>query len=169
MITKIVVQISFLSLFNRFFLHWFPYQYAHCLVYTRLPHKLFKIVVQIMCLHLFLHCNTSRELWSKVWNWLGIFMVTPDHLRHHFIKVSTLAGLPRSSHLFLRTIWFAIIWVIWKERNYCIFRNAASSSGALIEKIKLNSFLWLKSKQASFCYSYTDWWKHPLLCMGFQV
>jgi len=119
--------------------------------------------------HLFLQCDKSRELWSKDWNWLGISLVTPLHLRHHFTQVSTPAGLPRSSHFFFRTIWFATVWVIWKERNYCIFKNTAATSSALIEKIKLNSFLWLKSKHASFCYSYTDWWKHPLLSMGIQV
>jgi len=119
--------------------------------------------------HLFIQCDTSRELWSKVWNWLGISFVTPVHMRHHFIQFSTMSGLPRFSCLFFRTIWFATVWVIWKERNYCIFQNTASTSIALLEKIKLNSFFWIKSKQPSFCYSYTDWWKHPLLCMGVQM
>jgi len=54
--------------------------------------------------HLFLHCDTSRELWSKVWNWIGISLVTPVHLRHHFTQFTLMAGLPRSSHLFFRTI-----------------------------------------------------------------
>jgi len=91
--------------------------------------------------HLFLHCDTSRELWSKVLNWIGIYLVAPDHLRHHFIQFTTMTALPRSSHLFFRTIWFATVWVIWKEMNYRIFQNTASTSMALIEKVKLNLLL----------------------------
>ena len=77
--------------------------------------------------------------------------------------------LPRSSYLFCRTIWFATVWVIWKEKNYYIFQNTASTFIALLEKIKLNSFFWIKFKQTSFCYSYTEWWKHPLLFMDVQI
>jgi len=120
-------------------------------------------------LHLFLQCDTSRELWNNVFNWLGISLVMSLHLRHHFMQFTKMAGWLRSSHLFFMTIWFATVWVLRKERNYRIFQNTASNSVALIEKVKLHTFLWLKSKQASFCYSFTDWWKHPTLCMGVQV
>jgi hypothetical protein len=119
--------------------------------------------------HLFLECVTSRELWNNVCTWLGISLVMPLHLRHHLLQFSKMAGWSRSSHLFFTTIWFASIWVLWKERNYRVFQHTASNSVALIEKVKLYTFLWLKSKHASFCYSFTDWWKHPTLCMGGQV
>jgi hypothetical protein len=78
-----------------------------------------------------------------------------------------MAGLPRETHLFLRIIWFAIVWVLWKERNNHVFQNAVCSSSELLEKVKLNSFLWLKANQATFMYNYHDWWKHPITCMGF--
>ena len=116
--------------------------------------------------HLFLSCDNYYEVRSNVWNWLGISSVTSVDLRQHFMQFTLMGGTPRASHLFLRAIWFATIWVIWKERNNHIFQNTASTSATLIEKVKLNSFLWLKSKQASFCYNYTDGWRHPLLCMG---
>ena len=118
--------------------------------------------------HLFLQCDTFRELWSKVWNWLGISLVTLVHLHHHFIQFSTMAGLPRSSHLFFRTVWLATVWIIWKK-IIVYFKIQPLLPLLFWKKINLNSFLWIKSKQASFCYSYTDWWKHPLLCMGVQV
>jgi len=34
-----------------------------------------------------------------------------------------------------------------KERNHRVFQNMTSNSSILIEKVKLNFFLWLKSKQ----------------------
>ena len=42
--------------------------------------------------HLFLQCVTSRELWDTVFNWLGISLVMPLHLRHHFMQFTKLAG-----------------------------------------------------------------------------
>jgi hypothetical protein len=77
-----------------------------------------------------------------------------------------MAGMPRTTHLFLTVIWFATVWVIWKERNNHVFQNTISDPSMLVEKVKLNSFLWLKSKQVAFAYSYHDWWRHPLSCMG---
>ena len=116
--------------------------------------------------HLFLHCDISTDLWNNVFNWLVISLVMPSFLRQHFMQFSKMAGWFRSSHLFFTTVWFATVWVLCKERNYRIFQNTASTSVDLIEKVKLYSFVWLKSKEASFCYSFTDWWKHPTLCMG---
>jgi len=101
-----------------------------------------------------------------VLHWLGISSVLPGELRHHFLHFIHMAGMPRFTYRFLRIIWFASAWVIWKERNNRVFNNAASNPVVLLEKVKLNSFLWLKSKQVVFSYSYHDWWKHHLLCMG---
>jgi hypothetical protein len=115
--------------------------------------------------HLFLHCNIYGALWYNVQTWLGIYLVPPGELRHHFIQFTRLSGLPRTTHLFFTVIWFATIWVIWKDRNNRVFRNTSVTLSTLIEKVKLHSFLWLKSKQAALAYSYYDWWKHPLSCM----
>jgi len=104
-----------------------------------------------------------------VWNWLGISSVPSGELRPHFIQFTKMAGMPVFSHLFLRIIWFATVWVIWKERNNRVFQNTISTLLILIEKAKLNSFLWLKSKQMPFTHSYHDRWKHPLVCMGVHV
>jgi len=77
-----------------------------------------------------------------------------------------MAGLPRFTHTFLKVIWFASVWVIWKERNNRVFQNAVTIPSVLVEQVKLNSFLWLKSTRANFVYRYHDWWQNPILCMG---
>ena len=92
--------------------------------------------------------------------------MSAGELRHHFIQFTKMVGMPLFIHLYFNIIWFATVWVIWKERNNRIFQQTVSTPFLLLEKVKLNSFLWLKAKQASFIYSYHDWWKNPLLCMG---
>ena len=119
--------------------------------------------------HLFLDSNIFSSLWYQVWLWLGISSVNPGDIRHHFQQFTNMAGLPPDTHLFLRIILFATVWVLWKEKNNHIFQNTVCSSYDLIEKVKLNSFLWLKAKQATFHYNYHDWWKHLLLCMDVRL
>jgi hypothetical protein len=119
--------------------------------------------------HLFLHCTLSADLWALVWNWLGISFVHAGELRQHFIQFTKMAGMPTYSHFFFKIVWFVTIWVLWKERNRRVFQNTVSTHFSLIEKVKLHSFLWLKSKQLAFAYNYHDWWKHPILCMGVRL
>jgi len=118
--------------------------------------------------HLFLGCSFRTTVWSHVWNWLGISSVPDGVIRNHFVQFSNMAGMPRCSHSFLQVVWFA--WVLWKERNNRVFQNTASDPSAIIKKVKLNSFLWLKSKRLSFSsFCYHDWWKQPLSCMGVHL
>jgi hypothetical protein len=106
--------------------------------------------------HLFLQYKFSGELWSHVFNWLGISFVFTDELRQHFTHFTKMAGMLLFSHLFFRIIWFVIVWVIWKERNNRIFQHTMSTPFTLIEKVKLNSFLWLKFKKVVLAFTRTD-------------
>jgi hypothetical protein len=115
--------------------------------------------------HLFLLCGTSSILWSSVFTWLGLHSVLPFELRDHHTQFCYMAGLPRSTHSYLQSIWYACVWVIWTDRNDRILKNEASHPYVLLEKIKFNSFLWMKAKLSSN-YAYYDWSTHPLLCMG---
>ena len=77
--------------------------------------------------HLFLGCDIHSSLWLLVLHWLGISTVLSGELRQHFMQFIHMVGLPRFSYLFLRIIWFASAWVIWKKRN-----NASSTMRLLI-------------------------------------
>jgi len=119
--------------------------------------------------HLFLHSDIFCSLWSLVWRWLQILLVLPADIRQFFIQFTNMTGLPIFTHSFLKIIWFASVWVLWKERNNRVFQNSVSDPSTLVEKVKMHSFLWLKSKQATFSYMYHDWWEHSLLCMGVHL
>ena len=116
--------------------------------------------------HLFIACDLAHTLWVLVWNRIGLSMVPPCQFCDHFIQVSFMAGMLRGTHSFFKVIWFACVWVIWKERNIRIFKDMVSTPLVLLEKIKLLSFLWSKANHASFNYCYHDWWRYPLPCMG---
>ena len=56
--------------------------------------------------------------------------------------------------------------ILYVSFNNRVFQNTVSTLYSLLEKVKVNSFLWLKSNQVAFNYSYHDWWNHPSLCMN---
>lgn len=68
--------------------------------------------------HLCLHCTFSWELWSYVWNWLGISSVSTSELRRHFTQFTKMASMPIFSHLFFKIIWlFGLQLIGWFGRR----------------------------------------------------
>jgi hypothetical protein len=116
--------------------------------------------------HLVLGCELFGSVWYLLCNWLGLSYVSPGSVSEHYFQFIHLAGLPRSSHSYLKVIWLACVWAIWKERNNRIFKNAVIDPYNIVEKVKLNSFLWLSSNFVPITFGFYDWWRHPLLCIG---
>jgi hypothetical protein len=87
-------------------------------------------------------------------------------IKQHFVQFIHLAGMTRASHVYFKVIWMASIWAIWKDRNNCVFNNVVSDPLSIVEKVKLNSFLWLSSNVVPISFGFHDWWRYPLLCMG---
>jgi len=52
--------------------------------------------------------------------------------------------------------------------NNRIFKNKAHDLIKLLDYVKFMSFSWLKAKLFSSAFSYNDWWRNPLLCMGIR-
>jgi glutathionyl-hydroquinone reductase len=110
----------------------------------------------------------DSSLWHLIYKWVGISFISPDMVTDHFHHFGHLAGLPRYSHIYLKVIWHSTVWVIWKERNNRIFKNKAQDLIKLLDYVKFMSFSWLKPKLLTTAFSYNDWWRNPLLCMGIK-
>lgn len=82
------------------------------------------------------------------------------------MQFTNLAGMPRSTNSTFKVIWCACTLVIWKDRNNHIFKNAVTNPLNIVEKVKLNSFLWLSSGKVPLSFCYHDWWRHMLLSIG---
>ncbi|GAU37349.1 hypothetical protein TSUD_395310 [Trifolium subterraneum] len=99
--------------------------------------------------HLFASCSTFGSIWVLLRSWIGITAADPISLRDHFVQFTFSVGGSRAHRSFLQLIWLTCVWVIWTERNHRLFRDSASSSQQLLDKIKFFSFRWLKSTNAT--------------------
>ena len=115
---------------------------------------------------LLFYCAHFGLGWHRIYQWLGISFVAPTSVGDHLHQFCHLAGFPRAIHSFLTIIWMTIVWVIWKERNNMIFNQKINTLDHLLDNVKFISFSWLKTYKPTYAFSYHDWWRHPLLCMG---
>jgi len=115
--------------------------------------------------HLFIGCNLFGSVWYLICLWLDISFVCPGSMEDHFTQFIHMAGLPRSSHYYFKVIWLASTLAIWKDRNNRAFKNTVIDPYRILEKVKLNSFLWLSSNPVPIAFGFHGWWRHPTLCM----
>jgi hypothetical protein len=116
--------------------------------------------------HLFLSCSSFGFLWALVHAWIGFSAVDAHVLPDHFVQFTFSVGGLHARRSFLQLIWLACVWVVWNERNYRLFRNAASPVHHLLDKVKVFSFRWLRMTNATLGSNFHSWWSNSLLCLG---
>ena len=115
--------------------------------------------------HLFLHCEIFSSIWQHIRNWIGISGVDPLNLHGHFFQFTNSIGMSRKQRS-LCSFFGSCVWIVWNERNNRIFKNIQTTMIELMEKVKYNSFWWLKPNNANFVYGTHRWWSDSLLCLG---
>ncbi|RHN49776.1 hypothetical protein MtrunA17_Chr6g0450221 [Medicago truncatula] len=63
-------------------------------------------------------------------------------------------------------IWLSCVWIVWRDRNARIFKHQEDFIHHLLDKIKLQSYWWMKATHPNFAFNYYMWWLNPLLCLG---
>ena len=106
------------------------------------------------------------SVWNKIYRWLGIYFISPDSVNDHLQQFSYMAGLLRFTQTFFKVIWHTCVWIVWKERNNRTFKDKAQDFEQIFDNVKFVSFSWLKANRLTSAFSYNDWWRHPLICMG---
>jgi hypothetical protein len=116
--------------------------------------------------HLFIQCDTFGSLWHMVRDWIGCCGVDSNNIHDHFLQFTFLSGGTNARRTFMQLVWLLCAWVVWNERNNRLFSNVITPIPRLLDKVKLLSLGWLKSRKASFIFGTQQWWSYPLVCLG---
>ncbi|AES90772.1 hypothetical protein MTR_4g097730 [Medicago truncatula] len=119
--------------------------------------------------HLFFSCDFFDKLWYDISHWLRFHIVFPKHVSDHLYQFGTLGGFSKSNRSAFNLIWLSCVWVIWIERNTRVFHQKEASFIQLLDKIKLQSYWWLKANCHTFAFSYHLWWLNHLPCLGIYL
>lgn len=115
--------------------------------------------------HLFLHCDLAWNIWLSLMSWLDLHFVMPPNL---FIHRECWSGgsLKKKVCNGLRMIWEAVIWVIWKARNECIFNNVIAGWVELVGEVKVLSWRWLLGRSNCAPCLFYEWIWCPRECLS---
>ncbi|KAL8509574.1 hypothetical protein ACS0TY_016699 [Phlomoides rotata] len=105
--------------------------------------------------HLFFGCHTAKNVWNKVLLWLDLDSLSSvsckDHLEEFVFRFNG------SNKGIGNLIWQSTIWNLWLRRNATIFSGKDMSDEEVFDKIRSNTFAWLKNRnRISFGSSFTD-------------
>ena len=116
--------------------------------------------------NLFYECPIASCVWYHVLRSLQLPSAFANSSRAHYLHFLGICQGKLSDRLLLQYVWFSTIWCTWIVRNDIIFRQGHWDAGVVIDKIKLLSWLWLKSQCKGFVYSFHNWEESPLQCLN---
>jgi hypothetical protein len=91
--------------------------------------------------HLFLYCSFSLQVWDRVLSWLDVSFMLPHSLASLLLFLASLRG-SKGKRKGLVMLWSAVVWSIWRHRNWLIFENGVVDLAGLVENIKTTSWKW---------------------------
>ena len=104
--------------------------------------------------HLFFKCDHYGRLWLLISQWLGIDRVFHGELNTHSNQFCALGGFSKYPRTTFTVIWISVLFVIWKDRNNRIFNNQFVQIAELLEKVKHQTYWWLKANFITFDFDY---------------
>lgn len=96
--------------------------------------------------HLLVSCTFSRQVWHDTLSWLRMTCRPPDHdnsLNDWWLAAKETT--PKPLHKGLATVTLLTGWMIWKQRNTCVFDGDRPSAPLLAEKIRADVALWART------------------------
>ncbi|XP_071728870.1 uncharacterized protein [Rutidosis leptorrhynchoides] len=111
--------------------------------------------------HLFLHCDTSKEIWLAISQWINLTLPNWSSFNDLWAWID---GVPiiRNQRLIVTTIVFSSLWSIWRLRNSINFKDKSFRKCHVVDNIKVNGFNWLFSRFHKKRCNWNQWLQSPL-------
>jgi hypothetical protein len=123
--------------------------------------------------HLLYGCCFSRQVWHDVLSWLRATCNPPeqgDTLLSWWNKAKH--ATPKPLRKGLASIALLTPWLIWKQRNDCVFNRAEPSVHNVVIRIRDEAALWARAGAPGLCVLLPQNWDVHLvvsLCFPFRI
>ncbi|MFS7949941.1 hypothetical protein Hanom_Chr06g00577541 [Helianthus anomalus] len=102
-------------------------------------------------------CITSSATWWSIWAWTKLpTRVSVGSVVELLEWVHNLKGSNKWKRAIL-VIAFATMWIIWKSRNEFIFDQKKSRVDGMVDRIKEESFQWIKNRSPFVSLNWERW------------
>lgn len=107
-------------------------------------------------LHLFFLCQVSKNLWERIYRWIGedISFSFEEFLDFDLLQDKVNAERARMK---TNTIWIAALWSLWSMRNVIIFYQVIFSFDVVFYNVMFKSWSWITSVKVSSFSTFYDW------------
>jgi hypothetical protein len=97
--------------------------------------------------HLLVECAFSRQIWHETIAWLRIPCSVPTATTTSLLDWwhEAKQDIPKQMHKGLSTAALLVPWMIWKQRNSCVFEGAQASISNTLQLIKEEAMQWARA------------------------
>ncbi|KAJ0533882.1 putative RNA-directed DNA polymerase [Helianthus annuus] len=115
--------------------------------------------------HAFVNCLLARGIWWNIFVWIRVPM--PDNANSVQNIIEALDNAPGSKKWkrLVNTVMKATFWRIWYARNQKVFEGISFRVLDLVEKIKEDSFLWIKHRSNLPDVTWESWLNFDVLSL----
>ncbi|XP_071727188.1 uncharacterized protein [Rutidosis leptorrhynchoides] len=109
--------------------------------------------------HILFKCNFAKDIWLKVLNWWGY---GPSNFGYEDMFLGTFGSSACDNKC---NVWQAVCWIacylIWKNMNFKVFKNKASTVPSLLMEIQALSFDWISRRHKKHKMDWHSWFNNP--------
>ena len=97
--------------------------------------------------HILVGCVFTRQLWARIFQYLGLSSLSPEPTASRFSKWwwKAISSVPKAERKGLNSLIILIAWEVWKHRNSCVFENATPSIQKVLRAVSTEGNLWCRA------------------------
>jgi len=94
--------------------------------------------------HFLIACVFSRQVWTFILQSLGLVGIIPSAMDGRFTSwwASSSKRVPKEMRKGLNSLVILVAWVIWKERNSCVFEGSQPNVQKVLLSVRDEGLLW---------------------------